>query len=162
MVAIIGLIGVLGAALISHWDKIFTPNLQEDKQNKMDLRDLNLRNNQPFAEHPDREEKPLEFRVVEAFLRADPSNHAGPCPVTIHFSGRISVVGGSGTVSYKFIRSDGASAPIQTLHFDSPGSKDIHTTWTLGGPYTGWQAVHIFEPNEIESERAEFRIQCHE
>jgi len=108
-------------------------------------------------------EQPPSFRVVEAFLRADPFDYVGPSPVTIKFTGRISVVGGGGTVSYKFLRSDGASAPIETLHFDGPGSRDVSTTWRLGGPgltYSGWQSIKILEPQEMESERANFKIRC--
>jgi hypothetical protein len=104
------------------------------------------------------------FRVVEAILRADPFDYTGPCPAKITFSGRISVVGGTGTVSYKFLRSDGASAPVQTLIFDSPGSKDINTTWTLGGASlptpSGWEAIKIYEPQEITSQEAKFKVQC--
>ena len=103
------------------------------------------------------------FRVVEAFLRADPIDYSGPCPVAIRFTGRISVVGGSGVVSYKFTRSDGASAPIKTITFDQPGSKDVHISWKLGSTsftYSGWQAIRIFEPQELESNRASFNIKC--
>lgn len=106
------------------------------------------------------------FRVVEARLRADPFDHTGPCPVEISFSGRISVAGGAGTVSYKFLRSDGASAPVQTINFDEPGSKKVSATWRLGAatprfnPYKGWQAIKIFDPREMESNKAHFTIRC--
>jgi hypothetical protein len=107
---------------------------------------------------------PSGFRLVEAMLRADPFDYTGPCPATITFSGRISAVGGSAQVSYKFLRNDGASAPIQTLTFDSPGSKDVSETWTLGGPslpiYSGWVALQILEPQELTSQKASFTIRC--
>lgn len=107
---------------------------------------------------------PPAFRVVEVILRADPGEYVGPCPVTITFSGRISVAGGGGTVSYKFLRSDGASAPIQTLVFDEPGSKDVTDTWTLGGDslpsFSGWQAIQIFDPEELTSNEATFSFTC--
>jgi hypothetical protein len=107
--------------------------------------------------------KDTDFRVVEAILRADPFNYTGSCPVKITFSGRISVIGGSGVVSYKFLRSDGASAPIETVRFDSPGSKDVIDTWTLGASgtkYSGWESIKIFEPGELTSNQANFKIQC--
>jgi hypothetical protein len=103
------------------------------------------------------------FRVVEVFLRADPFDYTGACPVTIRFSGRISVAGGGGTVSFKFLRSDGASAPVQTLKFDGPGSKDVTETWQIGGAgssYNGWEAIQIFDPNDMQSEHATFTIRC--
>jgi hypothetical protein len=106
---------------------------------------------------------PLGFRIVETFLRADPFDYVGACPVTITFSGRISVAGGGGTVSYKWIRNDGASAPIETLTFSEPGSQDINTTWYIGDAgmnYSGWQALEILDPQALTSDRAEFKIQC--
>lgn len=69
----------------------------------------------------------------------------------------------SGTVTYRFIRNDGASAPIRTLSFQDPGSQDVETTWRLGGEgfsYEGWQAIRILEPTEMESDRAEFTVEC--
>jgi hypothetical protein len=106
---------------------------------------------------------PQGFRVIEAMLRADPFNYTGTCPTRITFSGRISVAGGGGTVSFKFLRSDGASAPVQTLHFDGPGSQDVTTTWDIGGPgfsYKGWEAIQIYDPNNMQSTHANFEIQC--
>ncbi len=107
---------------------------------------------------------PKGFRIAEVFLRADPFDYVGPCPVTITFSGRISAAGGAGTVTYKWLRNDGASAPVETITFSGPGSKDISTIWYLGGPglasYEGWQALQILDPQERTSERATFRVRC--
>ncbi len=100
------------------------------------------------------------FRVVELTLRADPFNYKGRCPVTIRFTGRISVAGGGGTVSYRFLRSDGASAPVQSITFSQPGSKTVTTTWQLGKSFQGWQAIQIYDPKELQSPRARFRIVC--
>jgi len=102
------------------------------------------------------------FQVTGASLQADPINYVGVCPVRITFSGRISV-NGSGTVSYKFLRNDGASAPIQTLTFDGPGSQDISTTWDIGGAgfnYSGWEQIQILDPQTMTSNQATFNIQC--
>jgi hypothetical protein len=114
----------------------------------------------PAARAPQRSEG---FRVIEVLLRADPFDYTGACPVTIKFSGRISVAGGGGTVSFKFLRNDGASAPVQTLNFDGPGSKEVTATWQIGGPgfnYKGWEAIQIYDPNDMQSEHATFAIQC--
>jgi len=98
---------------------------------------------------------PAGFRVVEALLEVDPPDYRGPCPVTIKFSGQISVSGGSGKVSYKFLPSDGASSPLKTVSFDAPGTKSFSTTWSLGGPglptYSGWQTIQIIDPIEMKS-----------
>jgi tetratricopeptide (TPR) repeat protein len=102
------------------------------------------------------------LQVTQVVLRADPVDYVGACPVRITFSGRISV-NGSGTVSYKFLRSDGAIAPTQTLTFDGPGSQDISTTWDLGGSgmtYSGWEQIQILDPQSLTSNQAAFNIQC--
>ncbi len=101
------------------------------------------------------------FKVVEVILSADPFNYEGPCPVTIRFSGRISVVG-NGTVAYKFLRSDGASAPVKSIAFSGSGSQDIEDTWIFGKSCSGWEQIQILDPVEKLSNRAEFTIQCRE
>ena len=104
--------------------------------------------------------------VITANLRAAPANFSGQCPATIRFNGEINVQGITSPlrVQYKFIRSDGALAPIETLVFERNGSKPVSNTWTLGGAalpsYSGWQAIKILYPQELESNRAAFRVEC--
>jgi hypothetical protein len=105
-------------------------------------------------------EKQLERpQHIEAGLTAEPINYSGFCPTTITFKGEISVTQ-PGEVQYKFIRSDGALAPVQTLHFDKPTSKEVRTTWRLGKDYSGWMAIKILYPQEVESNKAHFSIKC--
>ena len=101
--------------------------------------------------------------ISEVFLRADPFDYSGTCPIRITLSGRISVSRGSGTVSYRFIRSDGASAPVQTVNFTGPGSMDVTNAWQLGGPgftYSGWEAIRLLDPQQVDSAHATFRVVC--
>ncbi len=67
-------------------------------------------------------------------------------------------------VQYRFLRSDGALSPISTIVFEGDGSKNVSTTWTLGGPslptYSGWQSIKILYPQEAESNRANFSVTC--
>jgi hypothetical protein len=61
------------------------------------------------------------------------------------------------------VRSDGASAPVETVTFERPGSQDIETTWTRGGPgdrVDGWQQLEITSPVQARSERAAFDVTC--
>lgn len=101
-----------------------------------------------------------EFRVIELLLRADPADYSGACPVTVKFSGRVSAVGGSGTVTYRFLRSDNASDPVKNLEFEEAGSKEVEDEWTLFASYDGWEAIEILEPSNQESDRAEFSVRC--
>jgi hypothetical protein len=103
------------------------------------------------------------FQVTGASLSAAPTAYEGCCPTTIKFSGKITV-NGRGTVQYTFTRSDGATGPTHSLTFDAAGTKDVSTSWTLGGAslptYSGWQAIKIVSPNPMESSRAAFRLAC--
>ena len=98
-----------------------------------------------------------------ASLAASPERHLGPCPAVIRFSGTITARK-AGKVQYKFVRSDGASAPVLTLDFAAPGTKPVSTVWSLGDPtlsrYTGWQAIQIVYPVAVASARASFTIEC--
>lgn len=104
---------------------------------------------------------------ISAELKAIPETYSGRCPVTIRFHGKITashIVRPPLKVQYKFIRSDGAFAPVHTINFERDGSKAVNTTWTLGGPglptYEGWQAIKVVYPQDVESNKANFKIEC--
>lgn len=104
---------------------------------------------------------------ISAELKAIPETYSGRCPATIRFEGKITVTNITRPplkVQYKFIRSDGAFAPVHTINFERDGSKAVNTTWTLGGPslpaYEGWQAIKVVYPQDVESNRANFKIEC--
>jgi hypothetical protein len=104
------------------------------------------------------------FKVKAVSIKADQVNYDGPCPVNITFTGEITVTGGSGRVLYSFVRSNGISGPIETLEFDSSGTKTVSSTWKVGGPsypaLSGSQYIHIHEPQDLRSEMAFFNIKC--
>lgn len=103
---------------------------------------------------------PQAFQVISATLAASPAAYNGPCPVTIRFTGRITVRG-RGTVRYTFARSDGATGPVRTLTFNGGSVQTVQTTWTLSHPsFSGWQSLRILAPNPVESNRAFFRETC--
>ncbi|MFL6231354.1 MAG: RICIN domain-containing protein [Pyrinomonadaceae bacterium] len=102
-------------------------------------------------------------KVVEAVLYPDPQAYDGPCPAVIKFNGKITT-DGPATVQYVFERSDGASGPVSTLVFDGAGTKEVSTTWTLGGAalptYGGWEQIVISAPNKAGSNKAAFKLSC--
>jgi hypothetical protein len=106
-----------------------------------------------------------KFAVTDAKLKADKMKIFGRCPVTIGFTGSITA-NGAGTVTYTFMRSDGATSPVQTLIFTEAGTQAVSTTWTLGGvgltSYEGWQSLKILSPNELTSqqEAGSFTMNC--
>ena len=105
---------------------------------------------------------PLPLRILGATLSAQPADYSGRCPTIVTFRGRIHATGGRGRVSYRFLRSDDAVAPIQAVEVGRPISQ-VETSWTLGGPATtfeGWQALQILEPQQVTSVPARFRIRC--
>lgn len=113
---------------------------------------------------------PTGFRVASIELRADPFGGSVSCdpPVVIRFSGRINAVGGSGSVSYRWVRSDSARGPVQTLTFTQPGSQSVETSWQRG-PHPagitvdGWEQIEILDPPQSRgttSDRAMFTLAC--
>ena len=101
------------------------------------------------------------FRVSTVTLAAAPTRYSGTCPVTINFKGTITTAGDHpGTISYRFARSDGASAQSQSLRFTSEGTKTVTNSWTIGKSYTGWQQLIITSPKEVRSAQAKFTIDC--
>ena len=102
--------------------------------------------------------------AVAAHLVASPMIFFGACPAVITFNGKIKSTT-QGVVTYKFTRSDGAIAPVQTLTFREPGVQSVSDTWTLGGfpslpAYAGWEAIQILSPMAVTSNHANFKIRC--
>ncbi len=108
-------------------------------------------------------ESAAEFQVTGVSLKAEREKFIGPCPAVLKFLGSVTV-NAPGTVRYSFVRSDAAVGPVETLYFDSAGTKTVGTVWTLGGPdlttYDGWQAIRILSPNVMESDKALFAFRC--
>ncbi len=105
------------------------------------------------------------FVVTGAILNATPTAYDGVCPAKITFNGHIDA-NGPGTVKYIFARSDGGVDTVtKTLTFTAAGTQGVTTTWTLGDikvppTYTGWVAIKILSPRQMESSKANFKVVC--
>jgi hypothetical protein len=82
----------------------------------------------------------------------------GPCPKTIQFFGTIAA-NGPGLVTYRWDRSDGAIAPMQTITFISAGTQTVTNLWTRGEG-NGWQRLHVLTPNDAISSQIDFAMTC--
>jgi Ig-like domain from next to BRCA1 gene len=65
---------------------------------------------------------------------------------------------GAGTVTYKWIRSDGATdtATHPDLVFDSAGTKSVTTSWSTTASGDKWMDIYIDKPNHQQFGRANF------
>ncbi len=93
-----------------------------------------------------------------------PTSYTGSsCPHVFSFTGVIRVAAGPVTVRYKWIRSDGAIAPEQTVSFSGTGSQQATVggeTWTLSANGTHWEAIQILSPGTTQSNHATFTLNC--
>jgi hypothetical protein len=74
---------------------------------------------------------------------------------------------GAGTVTYHWTRSDGASAPTETLIFASAGTQTINDQWSLGSYWTShvpaggfWMGIYIDSPNNQNFGHKTFTTAC--
>jgi WD40 repeat protein len=104
------------------------------------------------------------LRVSEVSLQSNPTDYSGLCPATIRLSGKIILSGGSGQVTYRFVRSNGPPSVSRTLTFDSPGTKDVTSTWRFGGPRnptpSGTFYLEVLSPQNLKSNEVKFNIKC--
>ena len=108
-----------------------------------------------------------QHHVTEVVMNTDTTEYyADICPKRLTFSGTISV-DNPGLVSYRFVRSDGASESIRTLMFEEPGSKSVNTVWSVGNSiyaniqtFDGWVRLEVLEPQRQQSNNAEFILTC--
>lgn len=104
---------------------------------------------------------PAQFAVIHVtytFSTVDNGAYVG-CPnVTAHIA-----TNGAGDVQYHFTRSDGANAPVDTLHFAAAGSKDVSEAWylpTAAGTATRWIGIYIDSPNHQDFGHQSFTSTC--
>ena len=102
--------------------------------------------------------------TVTASATVSPASYSGSaCPAVFTFSGTIHVSSGPVTVTYKWIRSDGAIAPEHTITFTGSGAQDQSVapeTWTLSANGTHWEAIQIVSPGSAQSNEATFTLNC--
>ncbi len=104
-----------------------------------------------------------KFKVTRVYATVSPKSYKGKCPFKFNFTGYITT-NGKGAVKYKWIRKDGAIAPVKTIYFSKAETKKVTTSWYLGGAgkvYKNyWEAVQILSPNSITSNKAYFSLYC--
>jgi serine/threonine-protein kinase len=102
--------------------------------------------------------------ALTATATVSPTSYSGStCPAVFTFSGTIHVSSGPVTVTYKWIRSDGAIAPEHTINFTGSGAQDQSVapeTWTLSANGTHWEAIQIISPGSAQSNEATFTLNC--
>jgi len=96
-------------------------------------------------------------RVTGAILSVDRPTARGTLPQTLRFTGWITA-DGPATVQYRFVRSDGSTAELQTLTCPAAGRFPVSMTWSLGAPFSGWVALEVAAPNPVTSGRATFTV----
>ena len=98
-------------------------------------------------------------KVVKVTASVNPPDFSGNCPKRFEFTGEITVDKPC-VVTYKWIRSDNAMAPVQTIKFKRPGTQKVSNYWELSAEGEHWEAVQVMEPNPMTSNKAVFRLKC--
>jgi len=102
---------------------------------------------------------------ISATLSTKHDNYSGICPAEIKFKGTITSEK-PGKIQYRFIRNDGTLLPVESLEFSMPGAKEVNGLWIAGdagtSSYEGWQAIRIVYPEEVESNKAKFKLICNQ
>ncbi|MGA2160038.1 MAG: hypothetical protein ABSG90_12600 [Dehalococcoidia bacterium] len=99
------------------------------------------------------------FAITNVIATVDSPSYSGPCPKTLTFTAFITS-NGPGTATYGWERSDGSPGLHHGITFSSAGSQTVTETWQLGLTYTGWEQLHVFNPNDLISNQANFTLNC--
>ena len=99
-------------------------------------------------------------------LRVDLSDYVGSCPVTITASADISVVSGSGKVSYRWWLNGKNPTDVETISFNAPATKEVRLTRSLTGSASPvneesqFIQIEILDPKVGLSKQTYFKIRC--
>ncbi len=102
--------------------------------------------------------------VVNIETSVSPSGTVHSCSATtFNFSAKI-YTNAATTITYTWVRSDGATGSSQTLTFSGAGMQTVTTSWTLtrtsGTQFTGWERIHVTAPNDALSNTGDFTLAC--
>lgn len=105
---------------------------------------------------------PSYFAVTSAITTVDVGS--GACPREVKFSAKVTV-SKAGTVTYYWIRSDGAETDKQSIEFDASGTKTISDTWTFGAAgdeIDEWIQLYVDNPNHQAFQQVPIKFTCPE
>jgi len=113
--------------------------------------------------------QPTPYPNATAFVYPFTVISSKQCPTAVTFAANVSIGPPPRTsVSFRWIRSDGAHGSVQTLTNPNPAvythnyMRQEHTTWTLGNAgqtFTGWEQIQFIPPNP-NTNRATFTLYC--
>ncbi len=102
---------------------------------------------------------PSSFAVTSVTSTADPPFFSGACPMIVNFNAVITV-NGPGTVTYRWESSEGGTGTMQSINFLSAGLQEVSTSLQADTTGSYWLRLHVFTPNEIISNQANFTLNC--
>lgn len=102
---------------------------------------------------------PVSFAVVNGATFVSPPSSL-TCPQTFSFNGTLTT-NGAGTVTYRWVHSDGFQGPVQSLPFAFASTQNVATdTWSLNSSFAGWSQIQVLTPNFFASPQANFTLTC--
>lgn len=101
----------------------------------------------------------LTFQVTKVTAEVEPEIFTGTCPKSATYTGKITT-NGAGTVSYRWVRSDGTSE-TRMLNFSAAGTQAVtsaNVNYTHSA--THWAKLEVLAPNAMTSDQAKFTLNC--
>ena len=96
--------------------------------------------------------------ATSAIATASPSTYSGDCPGT--FTASADLTAATGTITYRWERSDGTSSPAEALTFNTGGTRSVADTWEVAAIGPHWERLHVLTPNDLYSNQAAFTNDC--
>jgi WD40 repeat protein len=103
------------------------------------------------------------LRIADISVKVAPDDYEGLCPIGVKLSADITAEG-SGTITYRFVRSDGVIGVNKTLNFEGSGTKTVSTTWRFGArpsrSFSGNVQLEITSGQPYQRKEARYSVQC--
>jgi len=81
-------------------------------------------------------------------LRIDPATVVSACSPEslVRFTAALRVGEGGGTITYRWVHSDGTQGRMETLYSTTTGDFTLSHEWTADGPFSGWARIDVLSP----------------
>jgi hypothetical protein len=78
----------------------------------------------------------------------------------VRFSGVIKLASAGGTLSYRWVRSDGTQGQLQTIQATGAAEIRVVDEWAVQGALSGWERLDVVSPAPVSSAAASVELPC--
>jgi hypothetical protein len=100
-----------------------------------------------------------QFIVTNINAAVKQASVSARCPARLDFVASVEATA-AGSMSYRWVGSDGFASEALTLDFKNAGRRDVAFNRSFKDSTSGWMQIQVLKPNQLVSNPVDFALQC--